>query len=176
MKHFLLIVCYCFIAKISIAQTTANGIIRGKVTHALTNEFLSGVSVSLDGSSLATKTDSLGGYTFINLKPGLYNIQFYFVGFKHKTAFEILVNNANATIVDVALEVEGKEISEVKVYASTFIKPVESPVSVQTIGSNEIKRNPGGNRDISKAIQSLPGVGSSTSFRNDLIVRGGAPK
>ena len=35
--------------------------------------------------------------------------------------------------------------------------------------------NPGGNRDISKVIQILPGVASSASFRNDIIVRGGAP-
>ena len=37
------------------------------------------------------------------------------------------------------------------------------------------KRNPGGNRDISRAIRSLPGVASPPSFRNDIIIRGGAP-
>ncbi|MBE0652855.1 MAG: TonB-dependent receptor, partial [Bacteroidales bacterium] len=37
----------------------------------------------------------------------------------------------------------------------------------------EIEKNPGGNRDISKVIQSYPGVASTPSFRNDLIVRGG---
>ena len=39
----------------------------------------------------------------------------------------------------------------------------------------EIKRRPGGNRDISRVIQSLPGVTSTASFRNDLIIRGGSP-
>ena len=48
-------------------------------------------------------------------------------------------------------------------------------VSLRTIGVSEIKRNPGGNRDISRVIQSLPGVTSTGSFRNDLIIRGGAP-
>ena len=33
----------------------------------------------------------------------------------------------------------------------------EAPVSLRRIGTNEIKRNPGGGRDISKAIRSLPG-------------------
>ena len=34
---------------------------------------------------------------------------------------------------------------------------------------------PGGNRDISTVLRSLPGVASTRSFRNDIIVRGGAP-
>jgi hypothetical protein len=46
---------------------------------------------------------------------------------------------------------------------------------MRSIGEAEIKRNPGGNRDISKVLQSLPGVASVPSFRNDLIVRGGSP-
>ena len=36
-------------------------------------------------------------------------------------------------------------------------------------------RNPGGNRDISKVLQSFPGVGATVAFRNDILVRGGAP-
>ena len=51
----------------------------------------------------------------------------------------------------------------------------ESPVSVRSIGVNEIKRNPGGDRDISKVIRTLPGVAAIPSFRNDLVIRGGAP-
>jgi hypothetical protein len=54
-------------------------------------------------------------------------------------------------------------------------KSQESPLSKQTIGATEIYRNPGGNRDISKVIQILPGVATTVSFRNDIIVRGGAP-
>ncbi len=39
----------------------------------------------------------------------------------------------------------------------------------------EIQRNPGANRDISRVVQSLPGVTTTANFRNDLIIRGGAP-
>ena len=61
------------------------------------------------------------------------------------------------------------------VKASPFKKTEESPVSLRTIGVTEIARNPGGNRDISKVIQSLRGVTALPTFRNDLIIRGGAP-
>jgi len=55
---------------------------------------------------------------------------------------------------------------------------IESPLSVQKLTTEEIKRNPGGNFDISKVVQSLPGVGGGVGgggFRNDIIIRGGAP-
>ena len=44
---------------------------------------------------------------------------------------------------------------------------------MQTIGIAEIEKNLGGNRDISKVVRSLPGVTSASSFRNDLLIRGG---
>ena len=55
---------------------------------------------------------------------------------------------------------------------------LESPLSVQKLTTEDIKANPGGNFDISKVIQSLPGVGGGAgggNFRNDIIIRGGAP-
>ena len=66
-------------------------------------------------------------------------------------------------------------IEEIVVKASPFRKSEESPVSLRRIGIEQIEKNPGGNRDISKVIQVLPGVASTPAFRNDLIVRGGGP-
>ena len=51
-----------------------------------------------------------------------------------------------------------------------------TPMSTQKLTSEEIKSNPGGNFDVSKVIQVLPGVsGGAQANRNDIIVRGGAP-
>ena len=52
-----------------------------------------------------------------------------------------------------------------------------TPISVQKLTSQEIKSNPGGNFDVSKVVQTLPGVGLSNGVgeRNDIIIRGGAP-
>jgi hypothetical protein len=52
-----------------------------------------------------------------------------------------------------------------------------TPLSVQALTTEEIKSNPGGNFDISRVIQALPGVAGSPSgnVRNDIIIRGGAP-
>jgi hypothetical protein len=85
------------------------------------------------------------------------------------------VNSVRTTTLDFALVEESTTLDQVVITASPFNKREESPVSLKTISSSEIYRNPGGNRDISNVIQILPGVASSASFRNDIIVRGGAP-
>ena len=54
-------------------------------------------------------------------------------------------------------------------------KKEDSPLSVQSLSIQEIEKSPGANRDISKVIQSLPGVAQTVSYRNDIVVRGGGP-
>ena len=62
------------------------------------------------------------------------------------------------------------------VTASPFRRDIESPVSLRIIGLQEIEKSPGANRDISRIVQSYPGVAfSPIGYRNDLIVRGGSP-
>lgn len=56
------------------------------------------------------------------------------------------------------MEEQKEQIEEVVVKASPFRKTEESPVSLRTIGIGEIEKSPGANRDISKVIQSFPGV------------------
>ena len=177
MKKYSLILLIILSPILLIAQNAAlkTGVIRGKITDALSNESLQGVSVFIEGINVGTKTDSTGNYIFNQLNPGVYNIRFSYVGYKKKTVFDIQISNSRPAIIDIALETESASLGEIQIKAPVFIKPVESPVSLRTIGSTEIKRNPGGNRDISKVIQSLPGVSAPVSFRNDIIIRGGAP-
>jgi len=161
-----------FIASFAFAQT---GIIKGSIKNQINNEALPSVTVLVQGTSIGTLSDFDGNYIIDKLKPGFYNIEFKYIGYKNKIVYEVQVSNSKPSVLDIELEEESKNIAEVVVKGATFYKPQESPVSLRTIGVSEIKRNPGGNRDISKVIQSLPGVASTVSFRNDIIIRGGAP-
>lgn len=152
-----------------------NGEVKGKVTDAYSNQPLAGATVKIQNSTFAAKTDSLGNYNLAGLKPGVYNLVFSFLGYKSKPVFDVSVTNAIATNLDLTLEADNNQLDEVTIKKQRFLKPIESPLSLRTIGATEIKRNPGGNRDISKVIQSLPGVSVPVSFRNDIIIRGGAP-
>ena len=171
MKHIFIIVLVVF-AKFLFAQT---GTLTGSITNALSNEPIAFANVVLLGTDLGATTDTDGNYVINNLSPGLYNIKATFVGFNERTISEVQVTNSKPAVANFQLEQISEALEEVVVTASPFKKTEESPVSLRTIGIAEIQRNPGGNRDISKVLQTLPGVTSTASFRNDLIIRGGAP-
>jgi hypothetical protein len=170
-KSIILFFTAIFCTLITTAQT---GTLKGKMLIATNNEPLPYASVQLQGTALGTTCDSAGNYTIANIPAGTYNVVGSFAGFKQKIIFELVISATLITYLDIALDKE-MSLSTVTVKASPFNKTRESPVSLKTISASEIERNPGGNRDITKAIQSFPGVASSVSFRNDLIIRGGAP-
>ncbi len=172
MRYFLIMLMWVCLGLPVVSQS---GVIKGRITDKLSNESIIGANVIITDTELGTVTDLDGNYIIDDLKPGLYSIQVSYIGYQTVTQSEIEVQGIRPTILDFALEVNAKQLDEVVVKASSFRKTAESPVSLRTIGVSEIKRNPGGNRDISRVIQSLPGVTSTASFRNDLIIRGGAP-
>ncbi|UKJ08415.1 TonB-dependent receptor [Solitalea lacus] len=171
LKRLLILVLIFTLAQNTFAQ---KGIIKGVVTDVFSNESLAGVTLLIQKTNKVTVTDSIGRFTLDKLTPGFYNISVTYIGYKPKTIHEIQVTNAKATIVNITLETDAKSLGEVEVRSSSY-KSEETPLSLRTIGVAEIKRNPGGNRDISKVVQSLPGVAQPVSFRNDIIIRGGAP-
>ncbi len=153
------------------AQT---GVLKGRVYDQLTNEGLPYATVMLEGTQLGTVTDSSGFYFIKNIPPESYNILASFLGHKKKVIYDITISGTTITQVDIGLE-GSDEMNEVVVTNSPYNKTEESPVSLKTISASEIERNPGGNRDITRVIQSFPGVASAVSWRSDLIIRGGAP-
>lgn len=152
-----------------------SGVITGQISDKLTNEPIIGANVILKGTDRGTATDLDGKFELTDVQPGLYTIEITYLGYDPLVFNEIEVQSKRPTIINNAMTESGKLLEEVVVKAANFRKTAESPVSLRSIGVSEIKRNPGGNRDISRVIQSLPGVTSTASFRNDLIIRGGAP-
>jgi hypothetical protein len=151
------------------------GVLRGSVKDDLTNDGIISATVILLKTTIGTTTDIDGNFEIANIKPGVYDVQISYLGYKTETIYEVEIQGSRPTFLEVRLKEDSQTLDEVVVKAEPFKKTSESPVSLRTIGITEIKRNPGGNRDISRVIQSLPGVTSTGSFRNDLIIRGGAP-
>lgn len=150
------------------------GVIYGTVKDLASNELLPFAKIQIQNETIGAIADLDGNYKIENLAPGLYNLECAVVGYKSQLVYEIEVTNDRPAEVNFTLELLPVETKTIEIVASTISNQEESPISVRTIGTNEIKRNPGGNRDISRAIRSLPGVAAIPSFRNDIIIRGGA--
>lgn len=157
------------------AQEESNGQLSGRVFNAKNNEPVPFASVAIFGTSIGAVSDQDGKFTFTGLKPGYIELRVSSVGFEPYVSPQILITNANKVNADVPLNETSTQLDAVVVKASPFRKTEESPVSLRRIGIQEIEKNPGGNRDISKVLQSFPGVSTGVAYRNDLIVRGGGP-
>lgn len=158
------------------AQNT--GTITGTVRDKNTQEPLIGATVSLGGTALGTQTDVDGKFKLANIPANSYNIKVQYLGYQTKELFNVVITSGNIQTFNIELESESKSLSEVVIQTRTFGKKSETPLSVQSLTAEEIKSNPGGNFDISRVIQALPGVGGNTgggSFRNDIVIRGGGP-
>lgn len=151
------------------------GSIKGRVIDAITNEPIPLANVLLVGTEKGVTSNLNGEFEINNVNLGFQNIKVSYIGYKSLIFRDILVTRSQAASVNISLEPDSRQLDEFNLRPSPFNKTQESPVSLRTIGLAEIERNPGGNRDISNVLRSFPGVGSTPAFRNDIIIRGGAP-
>lgn len=167
-----------FICVEGFAQFT--GIIRGNVTDKNTQESIIGAAIYIEGTNEGTTTDA-DGYFKINLPVGTYNLKASYVGYSTLIQYNITVTSGNAQTVNFEIEEAASELNEVVVTIdkgrSAVATDMITPLSVQQLTTEEIKSNPGGSFDVSRVVQTLPGVGGSSggAERNDIVIRGGAP-
>lgn len=157
------------------------GKLSGVLVNRKTQQNAPGLLVSLAPGGQKMVADSNGGFRFTSLLPGAYAIKITGVGFQDKLLNNVVVTSGNENVLTIELEPAINLLNTVTVTGrrnTAKATTLESPLSIQRLTSEEIKANPGGNFDISKVIQSLPGVGGGAAggtFRNDIIIRGGAP-
>ena len=168
-----LITLFCFGSLLTSAQLRV-GVINGFVRNLVTQVPLTNVKVQVIGTEYSAITDSTGFYRIRQLPTKTWSIEASALGFKVVQKFDIPVTAGNASEINFELEESLKELATVEVRAN-FFKPAGAVNSIQSLGINEIAKYPGANFDMSKVVQSLPGVSGSVGFRNDIIIRGGAP-
>jgi outer membrane receptor for ferrienterochelin and colicin len=170
--RFKLSLIFSFLALFSFAQ---KGTINGVVLDAVSKEPVPFANVVVTGTQIGASTDIDGKFTIEEVPFGYQKLEVSVVGYQRKTTNDVYVTQNQSPYIEINLNKTSTQLKEVTITSSAFDKPAESPVSLQTIGVEEIERNPGANRDVSRVIQSLPGVTSTPSFRNDILIRGGAP-
>ena len=164
----------------SIVTFAQNGKISGTVRDKKNDTTISGATIVLEGIALGCISDSNGKFELSNIPAKSYNIIAQAFGYENATLFNVVISSGNEQIL--SIEMEGQKagtLKEVVVRRNPFTKNAETPLSIQTLSAQEIKSNPGGNFDVSRVIQAFPGVGGTSGsvggYRNNLIIRGGAP-
>ena len=149
--------------------------IKGVVIDKSTRQPLEFINVLIIGTDRGSVTDSVGHFIIDDIPPGIYRLQASAIGYKATITSEYILSTKNLN-VDIEMEENSTELQGVTITASPFRRDLESPVGLRIIGVQEIEKSPGANRDISRVVQSYPGVAfSPAGYRNDLIVRGGSP-
>ena len=174
MNRQLLIFCLLFI---SINLQSQNlGTISGKVFNNETGLFLEGATIQVENSDFFAITNSEGFFEINDVPTSSYNVKASFIGFKSLTLYNVIVKSAGNQSLQYGLNPSSEELDEIIVVESPFKTSLETPLSTQTFSAVEIETYPGGNNDITRVIQSLPGISPSIGgFRNDIIIRGGGP-
>ncbi len=150
-----------------------SGTIKGRIFNQKNNEPIPFANILIEGTNMGSTSDFEGNFVFFNVKPGFTRLISSFIGFEKFQSTEFMITGGKTKYIEIPMKETSIKLSEVEIKSAIFRRDEESPLSMKSIGIAEIEKSPGSNRDISKVLQSLPGVSSSVSFRNDLIVRGG---
>jgi hypothetical protein len=164
-----------FLLSLSVGFSQNTGTVKGKVIDMQTRGQMPFVNVIVVGTEIGTISDENGAFIIKNVPLGYVKVQASYLGYLTALSEDYLVTNEKTPFINFELIQDNEQLDEVVVQSKLFKKSIESPLSRQSLGIAEIERNPGGNRDVLKVIQSLPGVASNPGFRNDIIIRGGSP-
>ena len=169
-------VTFCLLLISLNLQSQNLGTISGKVFNNDTGLTLEGATIQVEDSDFFAITNSEGLFEIKDIPTSSYNVKASFIGFKSQTIFNVIVKSAGNQSLQYGLNPSSEELDEVIVVESPFKTSIETPLSTQTFSAVEIETYPGGNNDITRVIQSLPGISPSVGgFRNDIIIRGGGP-
>lgn len=150
-------------------------VITGKVFNAINKTPLASATLQIQGSEVGATTDSTGYFEIKGLKPGLYNVVARFAGFEPYIEYEVRTSTVKPVYFEIGLISSTYSLDEIVVSDEARKNTVVTPLSVQKVNWSELQRMPGAILDISKAIQSFPGVLPKSSFGYNIVIRGGAP-
>lgn len=156
----------------SVAQNRVS--VSGFITDAKTGEPLIGAMVVDTLSHKGVVTNKYGYYT-LPLVAGEVVLNYYHMGYiPHSQSFTL----TQSALVDIRLEQDTQQIQASVVTADKGVYGVHgSQMSAIEIPVHQIKSIPafGGEADIIKALQMLPGVQSGNEGSAGLYIRGGGP-
>jgi len=161
---FLLIVQQSFAQEYSLTLT---------VTDKESSEPLYGVTVLIDPCACGGITNGSGIFTK-RLESKEYNVSIEYLGYRKET---LRINLTKNQSINISMEVEEEQLSEIVVLAKKRNQNVESPqMGVFEMSARDLIKIPTamGEFDVLKSITLLAGVNNSGDISNGVSIRGGS--
>ena len=153
-----------------------NGTLNGYIYDSKSQLPLLGANVIIEGTEKGAISDENGFFEISEIKPQSYNLTVSYVGYQSKKIFNIIIKSKGNQTLEIYLIESAQQLEEIILFESPFKKSIETPLSINTFSRVEIESYPGADNDVTKVVQSMPGLSPSVGgFRNDIIIRGGAP-
>jgi hypothetical protein len=160
----------------AVAQDTAGvGAIAG-IVRDTAGSVAEGIRVCALDTPQCVTTDPTGAFRIGDLRAGAYQLEILPLAGLPFTTDPIEVRAGIEGRVDVTLPPADQLQQVVTVTAPAFTAPDEVKTSGFLVAPREVLKSAAALQDVSRYVQSLPGVALGTNdFRNDIIVRGGSP-
>ncbi len=149
--------------------------VNGFVKDASNGETIIGATVFLKGTAKGAYTNKSGFYTVTGIKPGEYTMKVSSIGFE--TIEEKIKLSAGESIrKNFSLKTKAFMAEEVSVTAERLEEKRQITVSRVNVPIEQVKQiRIGGESDVFRTIQMLPGVLTSSQVSSGLYIRGGSP-
>ncbi len=149
--------------------------IKGIVKDAYSNNSLPFVNIVINNTQIGTSSDLNGEFELKIDNEEYIQLKLSYIGYQSYVTEVLHLSSVGNNYIELLMQPGSESLNEIVVKPSLFPTKKESPVSLKQIGIDQIEKSAGANRDISKVIQSFPGVSSTLAYRNDILVRGGGP-
>ncbi len=149
--------------------------LNGFVKDSHTKEALIGATIFIKGTKSGAYTNKSGFFSIAGIKPGSYTVVISSIGYeKHEE--KITFKAGQSVRKDFSLK-SGSVMSEgVTVQADKEVEKRQITVSKVNIPIKQIKEiRIGGESDLFRSLQMLPGILTSSQISSGLFVRGGSP-
>lgn len=158
-----------------IEPNSDNASISGFIRDSNNGEPLIGATVRIVGTKYGAITNKNGYFSILDIPPGNYEILITNIGYSElKTKIELKLKQSFRKNFE--LKSSSVEIQEIQVEAEREVEKREINISKVNIPIQQISKiRIGGESDIFRSLQFLPGILTSSQISSGLYVRGGSP-
>ncbi len=152
-----------------------NATFSGYVMDSASNETLVGATVALKGTKFGTYTNKSGFFSLTKILPGEYTIIVSYLGYEKKS-FKLKFDEMESIRRDIKLKHDGIKTIEISVEAEREVEKREITISKVNVPIEQLKEiRIGGESDVFRSLQFLPGILTSSQISSGLYIRGGSP-